>query len=88
MNLRWSPAPAYVIRTAILYVGEVWDSSIPTGDQELDDYIRMDLAVTWRPSPAWEYYLGIENLLNGDFEEAVGFPSPGFLIRAGLKTTL
>ena len=87
-SLRWIPHPDTVVHTDILYVGEVLDSSIPTGDRHLDDYSRINMAVTWNPSRRWQYYLSIQNLLNADFEEAIGFPGPGINVQLGIKASL
>jgi vitamin B12 transporter len=76
-----------VLHLDTLYVGKVLDSSIPTGDRRLDDYVRVDLAMTWKPEPNWEYFLAVDNLFDADYEEAVGFPSPGIVPRIGVKAT-
>ncbi|MEO5657544.1 MAG: TonB-dependent receptor, partial [Nitrospiria bacterium] len=77
---RWTASGAW------LYVGKVWDSSIPTGDVELTGYTRVDLAATWTPSSLWQASVGVDNVLNARYEEAVGFPATGrtprVLIRA------
>lgn len=87
-KLRWIPHPHYVVLADFLYVGKVLDSSIPTGDRNLEAYNRVNISLTWNPSYKWEYYLSVQNLLNADFEEAIGFPSPGINVQLGIKASL
>ena len=81
----WHPVPALVVHLETFYVGSVLDSSIPTGDRELDDYTRVDLAMTWTANPAWQYFLAVDNIFDAPYEEAVGFPAPGITPRIGLR---
>lgn len=85
---RYRPRPDLVVGLGILYVGDVLDSSIPTGDRELGDYVRVDLSATWTPRPRWQLWLGVENALDARYEEAVGFPAPGIAVRIGVRVTL
>jgi iron complex outermembrane receptor protein/vitamin B12 transporter len=68
---------SWTVSGALLYVGKVLDSSIPTGDVELTGYTRVDLAATWTPSSTWQVSVGLDNVLNARYEEAVGFPATG-----------
>lgn len=81
LQARWRPATKVLLSLGILYVGEVQDSSIPTGDRTLGDYVRVDVAATWRPHPNWRLSLAVDNLFDADYEEAVGFPAPGITRR-------
>ena len=72
----------------ILYVGKSLDSSIATGDRNLDDYIRVDIATLWKLRANWELSIAIDNLFDADTEEAIGFPSPGIRGRLGLRWIL
>ena len=66
-----------------LFVGEVQDSSIPTGDVTLDSYARIDLAVNWTLNPTFAILLAVENLFDADYEEFVGFPLLGSIMACG-----
>jgi outer membrane receptor protein involved in Fe transport len=68
---------SWIVSGGLLYVGKVLDSSIPTGDVNLASYLRVDLAATWTPSSAWQVSLGVDNVLDARYEEAVGFPATG-----------
>lgn len=67
------------------YTGDALDSSVPTGDVELDGYFRLDSALSYRINESFESYLRIENLLDKDYQQFVGFDSPGFRPTIGLK---
>jgi len=79
INVRWYPLPTLVCNFDALYVGHMFDSSIPTGDHTLEDYLRVDVATAWTITPHWQVSLAINNLFDTKYEEAVGFPSPGII---------
>lgn len=70
-----------------LFVGGVFDSSIPTGDVELDSYALFNTAVTWIPQDKVRVFLAVDNLFNEDYEQFIGFPAPGIAPRGGIKLT-
>lgn len=76
-GMRLDLNPALLVSVQALYVGELHDSSIPTGDVVLDDYIRADLGITWTPSSNWRLQLAIDNLNDASEQEAVGIPALG-----------
>jgi outer membrane cobalamin receptor len=84
LSLAWRPIEAVSLDLAAIFVGEVFDSSIPTGDRILDSYVRVDLAAAWRIWKHAELYLRVDNLFDANYEEAVGFPSPGINPRMGI----
>jgi len=87
LSLIWNIKPALIMNLDSVTVGEVFDSSVPTGDVTLDAYTRLDLAVTWEPKPTWRVFLAVDNFLNEDYQEFVGFPAPGITPRVGLRKT-
>lgn len=84
---RWRPRTFLDLQTSLFYVGEVADSSIPTGERDLDDYTRVDLVAIWRTGDKWNQVLAIDNLLDANYEEAVGFPAPGIRLRFGARAS-
>ncbi len=72
----------------LLYVGRVHDSSIPTGDRRLDDYVRVDLAGLWRVSENWQFSGSLDNVFDADYDEALGFPAPGIRLYLGLRYSI
>jgi vitamin B12 transporter len=85
INARWRPRPDLDLNFDALYVGEVGDSSIPTGDRILDDYLRVNVAATWALSSHWQVSAAVDNLFDAHYEEAIGFPSPGVTPRIALR---
>ncbi len=86
--VEWEPHHRFALRLQALLVGSVKDSSNPTGPVTLDPWQRVDLAARWQPLEWLTLTLGIENLLNQDYEQAVGFPSPRIRPRAGVEIRL
>jgi len=69
------------------YSGQQWSASRYTGDlvtQELDDYHRLDWVLHWQLAPAWRLQLSVDNLLDEDYETAVGFNAPQREFRLGV----
>ena len=83
--LRWTPAGDWLVDLDWLYTGDVLDSSIPTGIVTLDAWHRVDLNVAWRATPRLRLALAIDNLLDGEYEEAVGFPAAGIRPRLAVR---
>ena len=81
------PDRSLVMVLDAVFAGKVNDSSIPTGDVVLDSYTALDFTATWTPSPNVRFFLAVENLLNAEYEQFVGFPAPGISPRAGLRLT-
>lgn len=87
INARWLPRADLITNVAFLYVGESPDSSIPTGDRDLDSYSRVDISATWTPRPELRVSVAVDNLFDTDYEEAIGFPAPGIRPRLSLQVT-
>jgi outer membrane receptor protein involved in Fe transport len=85
LSLVWNPFPAVTLRTVALFVGPVKDSSIPTGPDTLDSWTRVDFSTVWRLDEHLSVFLEIDNLLDADYEEAIGFPASGIRPRAGVQ---
>jgi outer membrane cobalamin receptor len=73
------------VRVSALFVGNVLDASVPTGNVELDGYERLDVVVSWTPWDWLELYAAVDNATNADWQEAVGFPSVSIRPRAGVR---
>lgn len=88
IGLRWAPRADIIVNPGFHYIGEVPDSSIPTGDVTLDSYIRTDVAMTWKARHNTDVLLSIDNIFDADYEQAAGFPAPGIsgrlMVRVGL----
>ena len=80
----WRPARALAVEVRTLAVDRMADSSVPTGDRMLAAWSRTDLAVRYELRGA-SVTLGVDNVFNQAYEEAVGTPSPGVRLRGGLE---
>lgn len=85
LNLRWAPNHRWLLHASWLTVGQSMDSSIPTGEMVLGGYDRIDMTVTFKPSEKLSVLLSVDNLIDEDYFEAIGFPSPGNRTRLGLR---
>jgi outer membrane receptor protein involved in Fe transport len=85
LAMRWNPSEKWLINASWLRVGETFDSSIPTGDMFLDSYDRVDVTATFRPTSHLDVIFSVDNLLNEDYFEAIGFPSPDTRARLGIR---
>ncbi len=85
VSMLWSPADDWRVRAAWLYQGETFDSSIPTGSMMLDGYNRLDGTLTWYAADGISLVLAVDNLFDEDYEEAIGFESPGRRARLALR---
>jgi outer membrane receptor protein involved in Fe transport len=83
--LRWIPAPDWLLDLDWFYVGKTLDDSIPTGELTLDDYHRVDLSLSWMVTRRLRLALVVDNLLDADYEEAIGFPAAGIRPRLAAK---
>jgi outer membrane cobalamin receptor len=79
------PMSVLDLNLQVLFVGDVLDFSVPTGERTLDAYTRVDLAVTWSMTKTWQLFMAIDNLLDAHYEEAIGFPSVGIRPRGGVR---
>lgn len=82
---RWAASEDWQFDAAWMFVGETFDSSIPTGGLILDGYNRLDTTVTWRATEDMDWLLSFDNLMDADYEEAIGFPSSGRRARLALR---
>lgn len=74
-------------------VGPRWDVKYDSVTYEqrqvvLEPYTLANLCITYAPTRTLELQLKIENLLNADYEEAVGYATPGFGVYSGMKLAL
>jgi outer membrane receptor protein involved in Fe transport len=88
LGAHWSPLSTLQFSASATYVGESFDSSIATGDLDLDAYTRLDVSAVWQVSEKFETYLAIDNLTDEKYQQFVGFESRGILPRAGIRLSL
>ena len=81
----WTPVSFVELFTNINYVGSFFDSSIPTGEVKIGDYVLVDSAVTFYIKKNIKVYLEIENVLDQKFQQVVGFDAPGIRPGGGVQ---
>ncbi len=83
-TLRYMPTVAWEMAWTTLYVGDFYDSSVPTGEVEMPDYTRSDVSAAYRLK-AFTLTVAIDNLFDEQYEQYVGFVDPGRRARAGIS---
>jgi vitamin B12 transporter len=84
---QWQFAAGWDTTLNYLYGGQQWSASLYTGESatlELDDYHRVDWVLRWQLAPAWQLQWSVDNVLDEDYETAVGFSAPGREFRFGV----
>lgn len=76
-SLTWKATDTITITGRHGFVGARRDSSIPTGVVRLDGYHTLALDAAWAFQPATTVRLVVDNALDDDHEDAVGFAGPG-----------
>jgi vitamin B12 transporter len=74
-----------------LWVDEVVESSrytLQAVDYTLDAYSTLDLSLSWRLSDSIKLQASVSNVLDENYEQAVGFPAAGIFTRLGLEVIL
>jgi len=84
----WRPSSGWRASTHVLYVGDTFDSSVPTGDSVLDSYVRVDVSMAWMYSEKISTSFAIINLFDEEYYEFVGFPAPGMQLKIGVRTEI
>ena len=75
--MTWQFLPRWRWVASVLALDEFYESSVPTGGIWLDGYTRVDTSLTWLATDALEVALAVDNLLDEDYQEAVGFTAAG-----------
>ena len=85
LNLHYQPSDTTSILIGARYIGDYFDSSIPTDLVEIGDYTVASINI--RQKLAKNIFLNVqaENLLNKRYQESVGFDSPGTLINFNIS---
>ncbi len=87
-TLLWRPSAVWDVSFDINHVGTMVDNSVPTGDVTLGSHVRADLAAHYKVLPNLALELGVDNLFDAHYEDVVGFPAPGAIVRGGITASL
>jgi vitamin B12 transporter len=85
---RWQITPQWSSSLDYRYTGEQWavsrHSSIAVAE-ELDDFHRVDWVLGWQVNSSVQVLVSVDNLMDEDYQTAVGFPAPGRGARLQLR---
>ncbi len=84
----WSPNADWQGRVQLNHTGKRPSASSATGDVTLDAYQRLDAVLVRRLGQDVDLTLGLDNLLDEDYQEEAGFPAAGVAFRVGLAVKL
>ncbi|HEY5623257.1 MAG TPA: TonB-dependent receptor [Gammaproteobacteria bacterium] len=88
VSAHWRIGDAVSLHADWLYIGERFDSAIPTGERALPSYVRADIALNWVTHGNLELGLAIDNIADARYEEAIGFPAVGRRVRLSVNLEL
>lgn len=87
LQVAWRLQDRWTVHAQAQYVGEREGSSVPTGQQTLSAYERVDVALSHAFTANTTLFAAIDNVLDEDFQEALGFPNAGIQLRVGGSVT-
>jgi outer membrane receptor protein involved in Fe transport len=87
-TLIWKPLPDWNVSFDLNHIGSLVDNAVPTGDVTLSGHTRADLAVEYKMLPNLALRLGVDNVFDQRYEDVVGFPAPGAIVRGGVSASL
>jgi vitamin B12 transporter len=87
-TLLWKPDPAWDVSFDLNHIGGMVDNAVPTGDVKLAGHARADLAAAYKVTPNLTLQLGVDNVFDQHYEDVVGFPAPGAVVRGGVSASL
>ena len=87
-TLLWRPTTDWDVSFDLSHVGALVDNAVPTGDVRLGGHLRADLAASYAMTQNLKLRLGVDNLWGTHYEDVVGFPAPGAVVRGGVSAAL
>lgn len=87
-TLLWQPTSRFDASFDLSHVGSFTDNSVPTGDLTLGSHVRADVAASYALTPLLKLKVGVDNLLDQHYYDAIGFREPGIMLRGGISAAL
>jgi vitamin B12 transporter len=87
----WCDAGRFSWGASLAYVGARLDQDFdlfPAPAVRLDDYVLGSLRLGYRILPQLELYARVENAFDADYQDVVGYNTPGRTVYAGLRVAL
>ena len=82
-RLRWGASLAYVGPRS-----DIDFDLFPAATVRLDDYVLASANLAWRIVPQLEAFARVENGFDADYQDVVGYHTPGRTVHAGLRVAL
>jgi len=82
-SLDWSLARQWHLNVTARYIGSRLITSIPTSDVNAAGFLIVGAIARYEPSASRSFWMAIDNLLDENYQDAPGFPSPGTRVRLG-----
>ena len=84
-SVEWQAAPQLLATLGGRFNSDFFDSSVPTGLVDVDGHAEIDASVRYALTDAVALQLTGRNLLSADYEDSVGFPAPGRVVRLSVS---
>lgn len=81
LRAAWEASEAIELNAAVRFNSDYFDSSIPTGLIRADGHGEVDLGIRWRLRDRLSVTAALRNVMGENYEDAVGFSSPGRVAR-------
>lgn len=85
LYFEWSKVSAWSARLHYIFVGDRTSASSATGEVTLDSYQKVDAVVIKTLTTNADVSLSLDNIFAEEYQEEVGFISPGRALRLGLS---
>ena len=88
VGVNWQPDPAWTVSFDLNHTGGMTDNAVATGDVALPGHERADLAISYKVLSNLALKLGGDNIFDQRYEDVVGFPAPGAIVRGSISASL
>ena len=86
IHFDWRLFPSSRLFLSAVWVGSRFDFQLPVPERSVADaYHAVNVAFSQNISRDFVLYARVDNLLDSDYQEFIGFPNPGRYLRAGLS---
>jgi outer membrane receptor protein involved in Fe transport len=82
LRAAWQATGALELSAAFRFNSDYFDSSIPTGLVRAEGHVEADLGMRWRLSGRFALTAALRNATGERYEDSIGFPAPGRVVRA------
>ncbi len=91
LDVTWQAKGHLSLHNSVRWVDQQFATSLHSGENReyvLDEYILWNAMMNWQVSTSLLVTVGLENITDVSYQEAVGFPGSGRLLRLGLSLDL